>query len=389
MDDRKRVFARRTPLYRDAGFVFDSIEQSKQVFAAEGQYPQSAESFIYTRYGNPTVIATEAQLAELEGSHWALLTASGMAAIDVALSIFQKQEKTGTWLFFSEIYGGTNAYITQVLEQRRGLEIRRFRPRGGEEKYDLAELVETLDRVKPQLLYFEPVSNPLLIVTDGNEMIKAAKTRGITVIVDNTFATPALWHPLQSGADLVIHSATKYLSGHGNITAGVVCGNSVELHKEALTYRKLVGHILSPDDAYRLGTQVKTFALRFAKQCDNAFQLAKTLEGHKNVGNVRYPGLASHPTHAEAVKLFGANGFGAMVTFELKGGRAACEVFIAAVAAHIKYIPTLGDPDSILIHVPTVFTEERFPFPGMIRLSVGFESYQTLETIVLKALAAI
>jgi len=389
MDHRKQVSTRRTPIYRDAGFVFDSIAQSKQAFADEGRYPQSSERLIYTRYGNPTVMETEQAIANLEGSQWAILTSSGMAAIDVALAVFQQREKTGPWLFFSEIYGGTNAYITQVLEQRRGIEIGRFMPKDSEEKYDLAELVEMLDRVKPQLLYFEPVSNPLLIVADGNEIIRIGKERGINVIVDNTFATPFLWRPLQSGADLVVHSATKYLSGHGNITAGVVCGNNVELRKEALTYRKLVGHILSPDDAYRLGTQLKTFDLRFSRQCENAFKLAQTLETHPNVENVRYPGLTSHTTHPEAVKLFGANGFGAMVTFECKGGRAACEIFIANVASAIKYVPTLGDPDSILIHVPTVFTEERFPFPGMIRLSVGFESYQTLEASVLKALEAI
>jgi cystathionine beta-lyase/cystathionine gamma-synthase len=389
MEHKKYVFTRRTPIYRDAGFVFDTIEQSKQAFAEEQTYPQSSESFIYTRYGNPTVIETEQAIASLEGSTWAVLTASGMAAIDVALSIFHKREQTGTWLFFSEIYGGTNSYIAQVLEQRRGIRIERFSSQKGKEQHDLNELADILDRVKPQLLYFEPVSNPLLIVADGNEIIRLAKTRGSTVIVDNTFATPYLWHSLQSGADLVIHSATKYLSGHGNITAGVVCGNDPELRKDAMIYRKLVGHILSPDDAYRLGTQLKTFELRFARQCENAFKLAHVLANHSKVNNVRYPGLASHVTHQEAVKTFGDKGFGAMATFELQGEREACDLFIEKIAPQIKYVPTLGDPDSILIHVPTVFTEERFPYPGMIRLSVGFEDYQTLETSVLKALEAV
>jgi len=389
MTRRKQASTRRTPIYRDAAFVFESIEQSKQAFEDEHQYPQSSESFIYTRYGNPTVIEIEQELAKLEGSKWAVLTSSGMSAIDVALSVFHRRENTGTWIFFSEIYGGTNSYISQVLEQRRGIRTGRLTPRDGKEKYDIDELVEVLDRVKPQLLYFEPVSNPLLIVADGDKIIKVAKERGIKVIVDNTFATPYLWRPLQNGADLVVHSATKYFSGHGNITAGVVCGNDPELEKEAMIYRKLVGPILSPDDAYRLGTQLKTFELRVSRQCENAFKLAKTLKAHQKVENVRYPGLPSHTTHQEAVKIFGANGFGGMVTFELKGGREACDIFVAEIASHVKYVPTLGDPDSILIHVPTVFTEERFPYPGMIRLSVGFEPYQTLEASVLKALDAI
>jgi cystathionine beta-lyase/cystathionine gamma-synthase len=385
----RKISTRRTPIYRDAGFVFDSIEQSKQAFTEEQAYPQSSKQFIYTRYGNPTVIETEQAIAKIEGSAWAILTASGMAAIDVALALFHQREQTGTWLFSSEIYGGTNTYITQVLEQRRGIQIERFAPQRGKEKYALAELIELLDQIHPQLLYFEPVSNPLLIVADGNEIIKIAKARGIRVIVDNTFATPYLWRPLQDGADLVIHSATKYLSGHGNITAGVVCGNDAEFRKEAMLYRKLVGLILGPDDAYRLGTQIKTFELRVSRQCENAYKLAYLLTNHPKIKNVRYPGLPSHVTHQEAVNIFGDKGFGAMVTFELKGGREACDIFIEKIAPQVKYVPTLGDPDSILIHVPTVFTEERFPYPGMIRFSVGFEDYQTLETSILKALEAI
>jgi cystathionine beta-lyase/cystathionine gamma-synthase len=386
MPTRSPILTRRAPLYRDSAFVFESIEQSQRAFAAELDYPQSADDFIYTRYANPNVIETEAFLAEIEGSAWTMLTSSGMSAIDVALSAYQQREQTGVWLFFDEIYGGTNAYISQVLEARRGVSIARFPRRADAESYDLDALNALLDRVQPRLLYFEPVSNPLLIAADGEAIIKAAKARGIAVLVDNTFATPQLWRPLESGADLVIHSATKYFSGHGNLTAGVVCGNDPALHKALLTYRKLVGHILSPDDAYRLGTQVKTFELRFTRQCENASRLAHTLNAHDKIQYVRYPGLATHPTHREARTTFGDRGFGAMITFELAGGRAACDTFIAHVAPQIRYATTLGDPTTILIHVPTVFTEERFPYPGMIRMSLGFEPYQPLEACILDAL---
>lgn len=383
------VISRRSPIYRDSAFVFENIEQSQQAFDAEHDYPQSGEQLFYTRYGNPNVMETEQEIAKFEGSDWALLTASGMAAIDVALSLFHERENTGTWLFFEEIYGGTKDYIKEVLQARRGIQCEYFKTSPGEEKFDLTDLKYALDHLKPRVLYFEPVSNPLLIVAKGNEIIRLAKERGIKVVIDNTFATPILWQPLTQGADLVVHSATKYFSGHGNITAGVVCGNSDELHKAALLYRKFVGHILSPDDAYRLGTQLNTFELRVTRQCENALKLAKLLEAHEQVQHVRYPGLASHPTHQEAVNTFGKRGFGAMVTFELKGGRQAVETFITNAAPHVKYVTTLGDPQSIMIHVPTVFSAERFPFPGMIRFSVGFEAYHLLEEAVTGALAAL
>lgn len=386
MKHYKQLQSRRTPIYRDAGFVFDTIEQSQQAFDIEHSDPRHNDYVFYTRYANPNVMAAEQAVARLEGSEWAMLTASGMSAIDVALSMYHNGPETGTWLFFDEIYGGTKEYISAVLQPRRDIHVEYFKPPAGAERYDLAALEEALDRIQPTLLYFEPVSNPLLIVADGDRIVQMARERGIAVVVDNTFATPALWQPLNSGADLVVHSATKYLGGHGNITAGVVCGNDPDVHNAALVYRKLVGHILSPDDAYRLETQVKTFTLRFAAQCRHAARLAAFLDAHKAVKQVRYPGLASHPTHQESVKLFGERGFGAMVTFELAGGRAACEQFIADVADQVKYITTLGDADSILIYVPTVFGEDRFPYPGMLRFSVGFEPYEPLEACIRAAL---
>jgi cystathionine beta-lyase/cystathionine gamma-synthase len=274
---QKKACSNRTPIIPDTAGCFDSIEQAEKAFQAEKSNPQSAANFIYTRYANPTVVATEQQLMQLEGDacKWAALTSSGMSAIDIALSVFHQRENTGTWLFYSELYGGTNEYIDRVLRDRRGIKVERFKPRENEERYDIDDFIKKLDEVKPNLLFFETISNPLLIVAAGKEIITAAKDRKIKVIVDNTFATPYLWRPLQSGADIVVHSATKYLSGHGNITAGVVCGgDNPEIEKEAKTYRKLVGHILSPHDAYQLGTQLKTFKLRFASQCENAAKLS-------------------------------------------------------------------------------------------------------------------
>jgi len=383
---QKNQRSKRLPIYRNAGFLFDTIGEADDVFLQEEVYPQSADRFSYTRYGNPNVAETEQRLAEIEGSEWAVLTGSGMAAIDAALSVFHRGRDTGTWMFFSELYGGTNDYIKKVLVEKRGIEIERFLPVEGEESYDLDELAKSLDKVKPSLLYFEPITNPLLVVADGKQIIELAKERGVAVVVDNTFATPQLWHPLEYGADIVVHSATKYLGGHGNLTAGVLCGNDSDIRKEAMLYRKYVGNILSADDAYRLGTQLQTFKLRFGQQCENAVNLAQVFAKHPAVERVRYPGLDSHATHSEAAATFGKRGFGAMINVELKGGRGAADLFVEAVADTISYVPTLGDPTTIMLHAATVWGEERFPYPGMLRISVGFEPYEGLETGVIEAL---
>jgi cystathionine beta-lyase/cystathionine gamma-synthase len=374
-----KASSKRAPIYRDSSFRFDSIGQAERAFIQEEELPQSSTDFIYTRYANPCTLETERDLAKLEGSRWALLTSSGMAAIDMALSIFQEGDKTGTWFFFSELYGGTNTYIDSILVKRRGITIERFKIEENEERYDTDKLAEVLDRVKPKLIFFEALSNPLLIAVDGDRIIRMAKERGIAVVVDNTFCTPLLWRPLESGADLVIHSATKFLSGHGNLIAGVLCGNSPKLKKAAMLYRKFVGAIISPDDSYRLGTHLKTFHLRFKTQCENAFRLAQCFVKHGAVKTVRYPGLENHVTHKEAKALFRNNGFGAMINVDLKGGRHACDLFLKEASGVVSYTPTLGDPETILLHVSTVWGEERFPYPGMIRLSVGFEPYDKLE----------
>ena len=378
--------SKRLPIYRNAGFLFDTVEEAAEVFAKEEAYPQSSDRFSYSRYGSPNVAETESRLAEIEGSSWGVLCASGMAAIDTALSAFQCGAETGAWLFFSELYGGTNDYVDTVLARKRGIEIARFSPTADQERYDILELEELLDRLNPTLLYFEPITNPLLIVSDGNRIIELAKERKIVVVVDNTFATPLLWRPLDHGADVVVHSATKYLGGHGNVTAGVVCGNSLDIRKAAMLYRKYVGNILSPDDAYRLGTQVQTFGLRFGRQCENAARLARAMAGHPAIARVRYPGLGSHATHPEAVHTFGERGFGAMLNVDFEGGRTAADTFVEAASETISYVPTLGDPTTIMLHVSTVWGEERFPHTGMIRLSVGFEPYDQLESGVLRAL---
>lgn len=384
----KNTLSTRIPIFRDAAFFLKGEETMKKAFNDEIHHPRSPELYIYSRYRNPTVVAAEEQVMALEGCEWALLTQSGMAAIDVALSIFQRGDETGEWLFFSEIYGGTNSYIDRVLKFRRGIQIKHFSP--SEDHYDLDQLSQILKTEKPRLVYFEAMSNPMLITVDAKKIISMAKDVGAVVIVDNTFTSPYLWNPLQDGADIVLHSATKFLSGHNNITAGVLCGNDSQLAKDAIEYRKYVGHMLSADDAYRLGTQMQSFELRFERHCQNASQLALTLSKHKKVEKVLYPGLESHPTHMEACHLFQNKGFGAVITFDLKGNsyeekRRAARQFISLISPQVPLLPTLGDVQSTILHVESVWGS-KYPLPGMIRLSVGIENYQNLEATFIHTL---
>ncbi len=372
---KKEVNSSRIPVYRDAGFELYDAETAAGAFSGEEQPEREPGLYIYSRYRNPTVVAAEEEVLKLEGSAWALLTQSGMSAVDIALSIFQAGRNTKPWLFFSEIYGGTLSFADSVLKIRRGLDIHSFYPEN--ERYNQRSFETLVQELHPEIVYLEVISNPMLIVTDAISIIKTAKKYGAKVIVDNTFATPALFRPLENGADIVIHSATKYFSGHGNLTAGILCGNDNEILKAAIEYRKFVGHMLSPDDAYRLNTQIQTFRLRFKQQCMNAVQIAGLFSDSDKIRKVWFPGLKNHPTHEEAVKMFGDKGFGGMVTFDFAGRspeekRSRRDSFIRNVSGKIKLIPSLGDPKTILLPVESVWGV-KYPEPGMVRMSAGFE----------------
>ena len=388
---RKEVNSARMPVYRDAGFELFDAETTESVFRNETEHERDPGTFIYSRYRNPTVVSAEEEIMKLEKCQWALLTQSGMSAIDTATSLFHNGRDTAPWIFFSEIYGGTISFIESVLRARRGIDIHYFIAEEG--CYNLEKFENVLSSLKPSLVYIETISNPMLIVADVREIIRIAGNYGSKVIVDNTFATPSLYRPLDDGADLVIHSATKYFSGHGNLTAGVLCGNDKSLLKSAIEYRKFVGHMLSPDDAYRLQTQIQTFELRFERQCNNAARLAEFLDRERVVAKVWYPGLENHPTRKIADNLFTGKGFGGMITFDFKGTdglekRSRRDKFISHVSEKIKLIPTLGDPHTILMPVEAVWGK-KYPEPGMLRLSVGFEEYNKLEDSVAAALRSI
>jgi cystathionine beta-lyase/cystathionine gamma-synthase len=385
---KKEVNSSRMPVYRDAGFELFDAETTAVAFKKETEHERVPDNYIYSRYRNPTVVAAEEEIMKLEGCNWALLTQSGMSAIDTALSIFQHGSATRPWLFFTEIYGGTISFIESILRNRRGIDIHYFTPENG--TYNLSDFEKIMSELKPEIVYIESVSNPMVIVSDVTEIAGISKKYGAKTILDNTFATPWLLKPLNEGVDIVIHSATKYFSGHGNLTAGVICGTDETIMKQAIEYRKFVGHMLSPDDAYRLHTQIQTFELRFSQQCRNASQLADYLNSSAQINKVWYPGLKNHPTHAIAKKLFKGKGYGAMITFDFAGKdgnekRNRRDKFIKLVSDKIKLIPTLGDPHTILMPVEAVWGA-KYPEPGMIRLSVGFENYIELEEIFGRAL---
>ena len=388
--DKKRIKPLKTPVYRDSGFKLESAETTRTAFETEKLHQREPDLYIYSRYRNPTVVSTEEKMMEIEASEWALMTQSGMSAIDTALSVFHNAKDTGTWLFFSEIYGGTNTFIDEILVKRRGIDVVRLFPANGQ--YNLGEFRQLLEKYRPAVTFLEAVSNPMLIVSDMEAIIELARSYDSMVIIDNTFSTPYLWKPLESGADLVIHSATKYLSGHGDLTAGVVCGNDKELMEKCLEYRKYIGHMLSPDDAYRLRNALETFEIRMERHCKNALQLAEMLNDHPLIDRVLYPGLPTHDTYENAIKLFSNKGFGGMVTLGLKGSTEEekgerADRFIAHLADDIPLIPSLGDATTTLLPISAVWGD-KYPDRGLIRLSVGIEPIDELQALIQTALDA-
>ncbi|MGC9471500.1 MAG: trans-sulfuration enzyme family protein [Bacteroidales bacterium] len=388
MKKKQHLKPLKTPVYRDSGFRLDDATVTASAFRDEQEQERKPGYYIYSRYRNPTVVAVEEQLMNIEQSEWALLMQSGMSAIDTALSIFQEAGSDKPWLFFSEIYGGTNTFIDEVLIKRRGIRAERLFPENN--RYDPSYFRRRMEETQASLVFLEVVTNPMLMVTDAPAIIDIAHEMGARVVVDNTFATPYLFKPLQAGADLVIHSATKYLSGHGDVTAGVICGNLENLLKKAVEYRKYVGHMISPDDAYRLGTQLRTFPLRMQKHVENAERLAHFLDDHPAVEATIYPGLEHHPDHFLADRLFGGRGYGGMITFDLAGKNAGekknrRDRFIRALQNTVPLIPSLGDADSTLLPVEPVWGD-KYPGTGLIRLSVGIEPCEELEKNIGRAL---
>jgi cystathionine beta-lyase/cystathionine gamma-synthase len=366
------------PLPRIGGAVEMPIFQSATYeYAGEGSY----HDVRYLRTNNtPSQLAVQAKLAVLESAEAALVTASGMAAISTTL--LSVLSAGGHLLAQSCLYGGTHDLLTRDLPQL-----------GISHDFidaDRRDSWAALLRPTTRAIYVESMTNPLLQVADLEGVVQFARAHGLVSIIDNTFATPVNFRPLEAGFDLSLHSASKYLNGHADIVAGVVAGGAATIER----IRQRANHFggsLDPHAAFLLKRGLKTLALRVRFQNDSALQVAQFLEGHPRVVRVNYAGLASHPRHARARQLFA--GFGGVLSFELKGPASAADEFasrvrIPAVAPSLGGVQTLLTRPAITSHAGLERAERQRlgVSDGLLRLSVGIESTEDLLTDLAQAL---
>src|SRR5271155_4247861 len=345
---------------RTANFTFSGTEEMKRW--AEGKSP----AYFYTRYGNPTLALAEAKLAALEGAEAAIVTASGMAAISSALLAVLKagDEVIST----RQTYGGTYRLMRDNFP-RFGIVVRYV-------EADLAG-IERLVNPRTRALYIESPTNPTLRLVDLRKAIAFAKEWDLVAMIDNTFASPILQKPIELGFDIVLHSATKYLSGHSDIIAGAAAGRR-SLIAEVRHNIINLGGSMDPEAAYLLIRGMKTLELRMLHQCKTAMIVAKYLEKHPKGSRVHYPGLASHPDHALAKRQM--KGFGGMMAFDLKGGLAAARRFCDRTRVFLLAV-SLGGAESLVVlpmyssHYRMTVAELRAAGmePGTVRVSIGLE----------------
>lgn len=356
------------PLHLSSTFVFDSVEQGAGRFA--GELP----GHVYSRISNPTVEVLEQRLADLEGADKALAAASGMGAITALLWTVLKP---GDEIIADRtLYGCTHAFLHHGLE-RFGVAVRHL---------DLARPETLADAIGPRtrVVYFESPSNPNNRLIDIRAISRIAQARGALVVVDNTYATPVLTRPLEFGADVVVHSATKYLGGHGDLVAGLVAGPAELIDEVRMVGLKdLTGAVMSPFVAHLVMRGIKTLEVRMQRHCASALRIARWLEAQPAVAGVSYPGLERFAQHALARRQMAA--FGGMIAFELTGGMEAGVRMMNSLRL-IRRAVSLGDAESLIQH-PASMThsamsdEERAAHgisDGLVRLSVGLETCEDL-----------
>jgi len=335
--------------------------------------------FEYSRSGNPTRLALEELIAELEGGVKGFAFGSGLAAIHATLSLFQPGDHL---ILGDDVYGGTFRLLEKV-----------FKPLGLSytmvDSRDLSQL-EKARTAQTKALYLETPSNPLLKIVDIEKSAAWAKEHDLLTLVDNTFATPYLQQPLNLGADIVLHSGTKYLGGHSDLVAGLATTNDEELAERIGFYQNSIGGVLGPQDSWLLQRGIKTLAVRMEAHQRNAETLANYLVAHPAVAKVYYPGLVNHTGHEIAAKQM--RGFGGMVAFELVD-ESKVAAFVQALEV-ITLAESLGGVES-LIEVPAVMTHASIPKEkreasgikdGLIRLSVGIEDIDDLKNDLNQAL---
>jgi len=334
----------------------------------------------YSREENPTVYALEKVLAKLDEAEDALAFNCGMAAIS---TVYLSTLKSGSRVLVSkEAYG-----VTQLL----ALNLEKFGVKtlfGGP---DTEEIVNLIDK-SVDLVLVETITNPLLKVIDVNEVIKVCDETGAKIVVDNTFATPLLYKPVKNGAWLVLYSLTKYLSGHNDVIGGSVAGE-LETIKGLWDWRKNLGTIMNPFEAYLVLRGLETLEVRFTRQCESALAVAEFLKDHPRVEEVYYPGLKDSPYHSIANGMFESRLYGGVVSFKVKGGREAAFNFFKKVKV-IKSTPSLGGVESLATYpilsasknVPDALKEELGITENLIRLSIGLEDVEDLKEDIDSAL---
>jgi cystathionine beta-lyase/cystathionine gamma-synthase len=368
------------PSPRTGGAVIMPIFQSAMFeYAGEGSY----HDLKYIRLNNtPTHIALHGKLAALESGEAAVVTSSGMAAIATTLLTVLKP---GDHVLAQNcLYGGTHDLLTTELKQL-----------GIDSDFidaDDPSSWPSLLRANTRAIYVETMSNPLMHVPDLESVVRFATSHGLTSLIDNTFATPVNFRPLEHGFDLVLHSCTKYLNGHSDIVAGAVIGSKTWI--ERITHRlNHLGGSLDPHACFLLDRGLKTLVLRVRHQCESALTISRGIVSHPMVKRVNYPGLTSHPQHTRALRLL--EGFSGMLSFELEGGAAAADRFMSRTTLPIL-APSLGGPETLLTR-PALTShagmtpEERLDAgvtDGLIRMSVGLEACDEILDDLLAALEA-
>jgi len=365
-------------IFLTQGFVYDSAEAAEARFIAAGP-----DEFIYARYGNPTVRMFEERMSVIEGTEDAFATASGMAAVNGALSALLK---AGDHVVSSRALFGSCLYVLEILA-RFGVEV---------SFVDGTDLDQWRAAVRPdtRAVFLESVSNPTLEVIDVRAVASIAHAHGALVIVDNVFATPTFSKAVALGADVVVYSATKHIDGGGRCLGGVVCGSRDYIRKVLEPYLKHTGAALSPFNAWVMLKGLETLDLRVNRQADTALSVARGLEGHARLDRVIYPGLPGHPHHGVAMDQMGSGG--TVVSLEVGGGQAAAFRFLNALKI-VKISNNLGDAKSIVTHPATTTHQRLAPeqreslgiTPGLVRLSLGLEDAGDLLADLQQALAAV
>jgi cystathionine beta-lyase/cystathionine gamma-synthase len=369
-----------TPIWPAVTYLYESMDDMDAVFEGTRGGP------LYLRYGSPTVAAFETAVAALEGAEAAQAYSSGMAAIHSALLAAGVQAGTSV-VAALDVYGATFAVLNRLLATL-GVNVRMVNVT------DLDEVEAAVKETHTKVVLLETISNPLLKVADVPALARIAHSRGASLLVDNTFATPYLFKPLEHGADYVMHSATKYLSGHGDVLAGIV-STSAENRRKLNELNKLIGSVLGPFEAWLALRGLKTLPLRVKRQCENAAKVADWLCTQPRVSRVNYPGLKDHAQHMLADSLFNGKGYGGVLSFEIADADKE-EVFRFMEALTVCLPATsLGDIYSLVLHPATsshrALTEEerrRVGIPnGLVRLSVGIEAPEDILGDLEQALA--